>query len=164
LTQFSNLAIRLLTYAGVNTPRLCTIPEMARAYGASYDHLKKAAAELCRLGYLEAVRGRAGGFRLARLPQDIRIGEVIRQTEGETILAECFDPPANACPLIVPCRLRGALEQAIAAFFGVLDQYTLADLIHEPDRLAESLGLGRDPAPVSPSKRHPDHPRVEASR
>jgi Rrf2 family nitric oxide-sensitive transcriptional repressor len=162
LTQFSNLAIRLLTYAGVNAPRLCTIPEMARAYDASYDHLKKAAAELCRLGYLETVRGRAGGFRLARLPQDIRIGEVIRRTEGDTILAECFNPPTNTCPFIVPCRLRIALEQALAAFFGVLDRYTLADLIREPGALAEALGLGGGSAPIPSSRRRADDPQAGA--
>jgi Rrf2 family nitric oxide-sensitive transcriptional repressor len=141
LTQFSNFAIRVLMYAGLNDERLSTLPEMARAYGVSYDHLKKAAAELCRLGYLETVRGRTGGFRLAQLPGDIRIGEVVRQTEGETVLVECFDPSTSTCPLIAPCRLRVALHEALAAFFDVLNRYTLADLIREPAGLAPLLGL-----------------------
>ena len=83
LTQFSNFAIRALMYAALNGSTPSAVPEIARAYGVSYDHLKKVAAELCRLGYLETVRGRNGGFRLAKDPREIRIGDVIRQTERE---------------------------------------------------------------------------------
>jgi len=120
LTQFSNFSVRVLMYAGLNDGRLSAVPEMARAYGVSYDHLKKAATELCRLGYLETVRGRGGGFRLAMHPETIRIGEVIRQTEGDVRLVECFDAAVNTCPLIGPCQLRVALHEALAAFFVVL--------------------------------------------
>ena len=132
LTQFSNYAIRVLMYAALKRHTPSAVPEIARAYGASYDHLKKVAAELCRRGYLEPVRGRNGGFRLAKDPGEIRIGEVIRQTEGETALVECFDPATNTCPLLTACRLRVALQEALAAFFDVLDRYTLADLIRHP--------------------------------
>jgi Rrf2 family protein len=141
LTQFSNFAIRVLMYAGLAEPRLCTVPEMARAYGVSYDHLKKAAGELCRLGYLETLRGRSGGFRLAQRPEDICIGTVIRQTEGGAPLVECFDEGTSTCPLIPACQLRRALQEAHAAFFAVLDRYTLADLIRAPDALTPLLGL-----------------------
>ncbi len=141
MTQFSNFAIRALMYAGLNGHRPCAVPEMARAYGISYDHLKKAATELCRLGYFETVRGRAGGFRLAKRPEDIRIGEVIRRTEGDVILVECFDPATNTCPLLAACPLRVALEEALAAFFATLDRYTLADFIRRPEQLSPLLGL-----------------------
>jgi Rrf2 family nitric oxide-sensitive transcriptional repressor len=141
MTQFSNFAIRVLMYTALRNDRPSAVPEMARAYGVSYDHLKKAAAELCRLGYLDAVRGRAGGFRLARSPHEIVIGEVIRRTEGEVILVECFDPTTNTCALTDACRLRVALQEALAAFFAVLDRYTLADLVGRPDRLSPLLGL-----------------------
>ncbi len=141
MTQFSNFAIRVLMYTALRGQRLSTVPEMARAYGVSYDHLKKAAAELCRLGYLQTVRGRSGGFRLAKPPDHIRIGQVIRQTEGEVILVECFDPPTSTCPLTTGCRLRIALQEALAAFFEVLDRYTLADLIRCPEQLSPLLGL-----------------------
>ena len=144
MTQFSNFAIRVLMYAGLNGRRPSAVPEMARAYGASYDHLKKVAGELCRLGYLETVRGRAGGFRLAKQPEDICIGEVIRQTEGEVILVECFDPPTNSCPLPGVCQLRIALQQALAAFFTTLDRYTLADLIRRPEQLSPLLCIEAD--------------------
>lgn len=147
LTQFSNFAIRVLMYAALKGERPSAVPEMARAYGVSYDHLKKAAAELCRLGYLETVRGRAGGFRLAQPPDAIRIGTVVRRTEREVVLVECFDPATNSCPLIRACQLRVALHEALAAFFAVLDRYTLADLIRDPMQLAPLLGLDGNGAP-----------------
>jgi Rrf2 family nitric oxide-sensitive transcriptional repressor len=141
LTQFSNFAIRLLMYAALKGDAPSAVPEVAKAYGVSYDHLKKAAAELCRRGYLETVRGRNGGVRLAKDPGEIRIGDVIRQTEGDTVLVECFDPATNTCPLLTACRLRVALQEALAAFFTVLDRYTLGDLIRAPEHLTPLLGL-----------------------
>lgn len=141
LTQFSNFAIRVLMYAGLKGQRPSAVPEMAQAYGVSYDHLKKAAQELCRLGYLETVRGRTGGYRLARAAEEIIIGEVIRRTERELVLVECFDAESNTCPLPVACRLRVALHEALAAFFAVLDRFTLADLIASPGELAQLLRL-----------------------
>lgn len=137
LTQFSNYAVRVLMYAGVRDLRTpSAVTEIAQAYGISYDHLKKAAAELCRLGYLEAVRGRSGGVRLALHPAEIRIGSVIRRTERDMNVVECFDPETNTCPLAPACQFRRALEEATAAFFAVLDGYTLADLIREPAALS----------------------------
>lgn len=161
LTQFSNFAIRVLMYAGLRQPRLSTVPEMAAAYGVSYDHLRKAAAVLCRLGYLEGVRGRSGGFRLARPPEQIRIGEVVRGTEGDVILVECFDPVENTCPIVAACQLRVALKEAVAAFFEALDRYTLADLIRRPEQLAPLLGLegngaGGEEQHAMPSRRSAD--------
>jgi Rrf2 family nitric oxide-sensitive transcriptional repressor len=141
MTQFSNFAIRVLMHAGLKEDGPSAVSEMARAYGASYDHLKKVAAELCRLGYLETVRGRAGGFRLTKQPDEICIGEVIRQTEGAVVLVECFDEATNTCPLSRVCVLRTALQEAVAGFFAALDRYTLADLIQRPDRLSPLLGL-----------------------
>ena len=141
LTQFSNFAIRLLMYAALKGDAPSAVPEVAKASGISYDHLKKAAAELCQRGYLETVRGRNGGVRLAKDPGAIRIGEVIRQTEGDVILVECFDPTTNTCPLLTACQLRVALQEALAAFFTVLDRYTLADLVRAPEQLTPLLGL-----------------------
>lgn len=141
MTQFSNFAIRLLMYAALNAERPSAVPEVARAYRISYDHLKKAEAELSRRGYLETVRGRNGGFRLAKQPAEIRIGEVIRQTEGGASLVECFDPQTNTCPLLEACQFNVALHEALAAFFDVLDRYTLADLVRAPEQLTPLLGL-----------------------
>ena len=148
LTQFSNFAIRVLMYAALKGPTPSAVPEIARAYGVSYDHLKKVAAALCRLGYLETMRGRAGGVRLAKPPAAIGIGEVIRLTEGAGNLVECFDPATNRCPLPTVCQLRSALQEALAAFFAVLDRYTLADFVRAPHTLTPLLGLERRPSTI----------------
>ncbi len=142
MTQFSNFAVRVLMYAALNHDKPSSVPDIARAYGVSYNHLKKAAAELRRLGYIESVRGRVGGVRLTRLPEDINIGAVIRATEGDITLVECFNADQNTCPLTPECELRRALHEALAAFFRVLDGYTLADLLRPGQRLSSLLDLG----------------------
>ncbi len=141
LTQFSNFAVRILMYAGLKGHGTCAIPEIARAYGISHDHLKKASAELCRLGHLEAVRGRAGGVRLSKRAETISLGTVIRQTEENVELVECFNPATNTCPLHADCQLRIALKEALEAFFAVLDRHTIADLIKDRETLAARLGM-----------------------
>ncbi len=149
MTQFSNFAIRVLMYAALNGAGPSSVPEIARAYGASYDHMKKAASMLCRLGYLKSVRGRIGGVTLARLPEEIGIGEVIRATESDLALVECFSPSTNTCPLLPACVLKRALHEAVAAFFASLDRYTLADLIRYPEQLSPLLELGSNRTAVA---------------
>ena len=143
LTQFSNFAVRILMHIALTPDRPTPLPEIARAYGSSYEHMKKVAAELCRLGYLEAVRGRDGGFRLASDPARIGIGEVVRATEGDVVLVECFDATTNTCPLEPACLFRQALQEGLAAFFAALDRYTLADLVDAPEALALLLAPPR---------------------
>ncbi len=149
LTQFSNFAVRILIYAGLRGRSPSALPEIARAYSISHDHLKKASAELCRLGHLEAVRGRTGGVRLAKPAETISLGAVIRQTEENVTLVECFDPATNTCPLHADCQFRIALTEALEAFFNVLDRYTVADLISEKDILAARLGMVTAACPKS---------------
>ena len=158
LTQFSNFAVRILMYVGLKGRTPSSVPEIARAYGISQDHLKKAATELCRLGVLEAVRGRTGGVRLTAHPDAIGIGTVVRGTEGVTSLVECFDPETNTCPLISHCRFRLALQEAQEAFFAVLDRHRLGDLIEDQSALRELVGrdgrretLSDSVGPESPS-------------
>jgi Rrf2 family nitric oxide-sensitive transcriptional repressor len=115
-------------YAAVRHGELVTIQEVANAYGISKNHLMKVAFELGRRGYLETVRGRGGGFRLSRPPEKIRLGDVVRETEEDFTMVECFDPKSNKCAITAPCRLRGVLSRALKAYFAVLDEYTLADL------------------------------------
>ncbi len=141
LTQFSNFAVRILMYAGLNRHRPSPIPEIARAYGISLDHLKKAAAELSRLGYLTSVRGRSGGVCLVNAPEAISIGEVVRQTEDSAVLVECFDLATNTCPLHADCKFRVALEEALEAFYAVLDRHTLADLVENREKLIGCLSI-----------------------
>jgi len=138
LTFYSDYSLRLLMYAAVKHGKLVTIQEVADAYGISKNHLMKVAFELGRKGYLETVRGRGGGLRLARAPGKIGLGDVVRAMEGDFTIVECFDPKTNKCAITGPCRLRGALSRALKAYFAVLDEYTLADLA-APNPVLERL-------------------------
>lgn len=139
LTSYSDYSLRLLMYAAVRHGELVTIQEVADAYSISKNHLMKVAFELGRKGYLETVRGRNGGLRLARAPGKIRVGDVVREMEGDFTMVECFDPKTNKCAISGPCRLHGALSRALKAYFAVLDEYTLADLAVQHPVLARIL-------------------------
>ena len=125
-------------YVAAHPDRLTTIREMATAYGISQNHLMKVVFELGRHGVLETVRGRKGGIRLARSPENIRIGDVVRFTEAGTALVECFGT-GNSCIIVGPCRLKGILNEALDAFLAVLDGYTLDDLVRANRGLARAL-------------------------
>jgi Rrf2 family nitric oxide-sensitive transcriptional repressor len=129
LTRYSDYSLRVLMYLGLRPEQLATIDEISQAYGISKNHLMKVVHELGRGGYLETVRGRGGGLRLARELDAIGVGEVVRYTEGNMDLVECFDVEANSCRIESVCALRGVLEEALDAFLATLDGYTLADLV-----------------------------------
>jgi Rrf2 family nitric oxide-sensitive transcriptional repressor len=139
LTLYSDYSLRLLMYAAIRHGELVTIQDVADAYGISKNHLMKVAFELGRKGFLQTVRGRNGGLRLARAPDKIGLGDVVRATEEDFTLVECFDAKANSCVLTGPCRLRGALSRALKAYFEVLDEYTVADLASPRPMLAKIL-------------------------
>lgn len=132
LTNFSDYALRLLMYSASQGERLVTIEETSRVFSISRGHLMKVANQLTRAGYLKAVRGRAGGLMLARPANEIRLGDVLGVTEPDFALAECFST-GNQCLITPRCRLRNALNEALAAFIASLDRYTLADLILRPE-------------------------------
>ncbi len=131
VTDFSDYALRLLMYAGAQGDRLITIEETAKLYGISRAHLMKVANQLTRAGFLKAVRGRSGGLTLAMAPQKIGLGAVLRATEPDFALVECFRKDNN-CLITPRCRLRGILHEALAAFIATVDRYTLADLMLNP--------------------------------
>jgi Rrf2 family nitric oxide-sensitive transcriptional repressor len=132
LTDFSDYSLRLLMYAAARTDRLITIEETAELYWISRAHLMKVANQLTRAGFLKSVRGRSGGLALAERPERIRLGDVLRVTEPDFALVECFRGE-NGCLITPRCRLRGVLREALAAFAGTLDRYTLADLALNPE-------------------------------
>jgi Rrf2 family nitric oxide-sensitive transcriptional repressor len=132
LTNFSDYALRVLMYAAVRRGQLITIEETAERYGISRTHLMKVANLLTRSGYLTAVRGRAGGLRLGRAPEQIGLGDVVRATEPDFALVECFGAGEGRCRITPYCHLRGVLGEALAAFVATLDRYTLADLVLSP--------------------------------
>ena len=141
LTFYSDYSLRLLMYAALRPGQLITIQEVADAYGISKNHLMKVAFELGRKGFLETVRGRGGGLRLARPPEKIGVGEVVRAMEEDFTMVECFDPSINQCVITGPCRLRGVLSRALKAYFAVLDEYTLADLAGQNPSLSRVLAV-----------------------
>jgi Rrf2 family nitric oxide-sensitive transcriptional repressor len=131
LTSFTDFSLRLLMYAAAHEDRLITIEEVSDVYDISRAHLMKIANGLTRAGFLRAVRGRSGGLMLARPPRKIRLGDVVHATEPDFALVECF-ATGNHCIITRCCRLRGVLQEGLAAFNTVLDKYTLADLILRP--------------------------------
>lgn len=134
LSAFSDYSLRVLMYLGVQTDRLATIAEIAAAHDISKSHLMKVVHQLGRGGYVETVRGKGGGLRLAQEPNQIVVGEVIRHTESDVPLAECF-AEKSTCRIQGACCLPAILNEALKAMFLVLDGYTLADLLREPDGL-----------------------------
>jgi Rrf2 family nitric oxide-sensitive transcriptional repressor len=141
LTVYSDYALRLLMFLAVRGNALSTIPQVADAYLISGNHLMKVVHQLAQAGYIETVRGRGGGMRLARPAADIVLGDVIRFAEPDMDIVPCFAPENQECPLRRACRLKGALERARSAFLDVLDEYTLADLTSNGPVLQASLGL-----------------------
>ena len=101
---------------------------MADAFQISKAHVVKCIHQLGQWGFLENIRGRNGGFRLARPATDISIGAVIRQTEDTLDLIECFDETTNSCPLLPACALNQALIGARDAFIAPLDKVSIADV------------------------------------
>ncbi len=136
LTTFSDYALRVLLYAANAGDRLITIEETAKVYGVSRAHLMKVVNVLTRAGYLTAVRGRAGGLRLGRAAEEIRLGDVIRSAEPDFSLVECFARD-NQCILTPRCGLPKVINEALNAFIRAFDRYTLADVaLKERDFLA----------------------------
>lgn len=142
----TDYALRVLMYVGLTPPgRLATIAGTAAAYGISESHLMAVVHRLASLGYLETVRGKGGGIRLARAPDAINLGRVVRDIETDMALVECFGGPGT-CRIERACALRGVLAEALEAFLAVLDRYTLADLLAPAPALAALLGCDRPAA------------------
>ncbi len=134
LTLFSDYTLRTLLFLGVHHERLVPLGEIAEAYNVSHNHLVKVSGTLNRLGLVETVRGRGGGLRLAQDPEAINIGWLIRETEPDFHLVECFDRANNTCPITPACMLKHVLFEARDNFLETLDRYTLADFLASPKR------------------------------
>ena len=141
LTTFSDYGLRVLIYLGVHRGRLATIAEIARAYGVSENHLMKVVHHLAQRGYVETIRGKGGGMRLARSPADINVGKVVRESEDNLAFVECFDRATSDCRIASACLLKKALGEALDAFFASLDRYTLDDLVGSRPKLAKLLPM-----------------------
>jgi Rrf2 family nitric oxide-sensitive transcriptional repressor len=142
LTAFSDYALRVLIYLSLKTDRKSTIREISDRYGISKNHLMKVVSLLTRAGFVDSTRGPGGGLALAQAPQDIRVGDVIRQTEDDLALVECFRQD-NRCVITPVCELVGMIDEALKAFVDVLDRYTLADVVSNREGLVRVLLLDR---------------------
>ncbi|WP_171130783.1 MULTISPECIES: Rrf2 family transcriptional regulator [unclassified Ruegeria] len=129
ITKRTNIAVRLLMYCAAHPGRLVTKSEIAEVCSVSENHLAQVINQLAQLGYLATQRGRNGGMTLAKAADQIRIGAVFRDVEGELPIAECFADADNTCPLTAACRLRLALQDAAQAFYASLDRITLDALV-----------------------------------
>lgn len=141
LTDYTDYTLRTLIYLGLHRDQLVTVRAISEAYGISNNHLTKVVHQLGLAGLVQTTRGRGGGLRLARAPSDIRIGEVVRLTEPDFNLVECFDKERNDCVLAPACQLKSVLARATAAWLAVLDEVTLEQILSNARRLKKSVPL-----------------------
>jgi Rrf2 family nitric oxide-sensitive transcriptional repressor len=139
LTLYTDYSLRILIYLAAHPGRVAPVSEISAAFGVSSHHLAKIAKDLTGHGYLVARRGREGGLSLARAPRAIGVAEVVQKLESHELL-ECFEPNHSQCRLTGYCRLERALREARAAFFKVLEGYTLEDLVQNGPQLVRLLG------------------------
>ena len=128
LTAMTDYSLRLLMYVAMRPERLCTITEIAEVHGISRAHLVKITHQLGLNGWIETVRGKGGGMRLAGRPEDINLGAVVRSVEPDFALVECFDS-GSTCTLTGRCGLAGVIHEALLDFMQHLDAHTLADVL-----------------------------------
>ncbi|GAB4393141.1 MAG: Rrf2 family transcriptional regulator [Kiloniellaceae bacterium] len=141
LTVYTDYTLRILMYLGLKGEERATIKEISDCYGISKNHLMKIVQDLSHEGVLKTVRGKSGGLALARAPEEICIGDIVRLTEPDFRLVECFGEGPVSCRLNGSCILTTAFDEALEAFLEVLDGYTLADLIKPKRRLRHLLEL-----------------------
>jgi Rrf2 family iron-responsive transcriptional regulator len=142
LTKQTNYAIRMMMYcAARGDGSLSRVQEIARAYGVSELFLFKILQPLVEAGLMETVRGRKGGVRLGKPADEVTLYEIVRVTEDNFAMAECFENDSAECPLIDSCSLNAALYKALNAFFAVLQDYTIADLVQNRPHMRSLLGM-----------------------
>ncbi|WAC25491.1 RrF2 family transcriptional regulator [Ancylobacter sp. SL191] len=152
LTRYSDFAMRVMVYLAARDEGPCSVAEIAGAYGISQNHLMKVMNDLGRAGFITAARGRRGGFRLARPAETINMGALLRHTEEDFALVDCPNCRLGGC-----CALSAVLDEALAAFLGVFDRYTLADVMSRGEGFAaiiRALGLPQIPPDAPPEGQH----------
>jgi Rrf2 family transcriptional regulator, nitric oxide-sensitive transcriptional repressor len=142
LTLYTDYSLRMLMFLALDPDHTSTIQEIAEKFNISKNHLMKVAHELGKSGYVETLRGRNGGLRLARSANEIKLGELVKECEEDFTMVECFDAEHNQCVLTAACKLKRVLHEALDAYFDALNQYTLIDLIEQPRAMVKILGVG----------------------
>lgn len=143
LTAFTDYSLRVLIYLAAEPGRRATIAEIGAVFDIKTNHLTKIVHHLGKAGWVDTVRGKGGGLTLGRPADEIRLGSVVRDTEGAAEPAECFTVEGSDCPIISCCRLKGVLAEAVNAFYAVLDHYTLADITRNKRTLSGILHFHR---------------------
>jgi Rrf2 family transcriptional regulator, nitric oxide-sensitive transcriptional repressor len=149
LTLHTDYALRVLMFAAAKGDGLSTISEIVKRFDISRGHVMKVVNRLGRLGYLETIRGKKGGIRLARDPRRINVGAVVRDMEEELDLLGCLEGEGY-CRIQQCCVLKDALRDATGAFLATLDGYTLEDLVQPGRALTRLLAVEARPAALSP--------------
>jgi Rrf2 family transcriptional regulator, nitric oxide-sensitive transcriptional repressor len=127
LTLYTDYSLRVLIYLSKTNKEITTISEISDFYKISKNHLVKVVHQLAQHGFIISLQGKGGGIKLAKDPRDVIVGDVIRKTEPNFHMVECFNEKTNHCVITDVCRLKGILNHGMLAFFNVMDQYTLAD-------------------------------------
>jgi len=146
LADYTDYSLRVLMYCGTYPDRRITIADLADDLGLSRNHLMKIVNDLARRGLVTTTRGRGGGLRLAGDPRDIRIGDIVRGTESDFRLVECFGEGITTCNLGSACKLKSVFAGALQAYFDALDRHTLADLV------PADFGSGRDKSTLAKAR------------
>ena len=152
LTVYTDYTLRVMIYLTLKYRggEVATIDEMAQAYGVSRSHLMKIVNELSQSGFIETTRGRSGGARLARSPNQISLGEVVRMAEKDFAVVQCHDIAfESGCAVFQACNLKRGMRRAVDAFMHELDKMTFEDAVSAPTVAASLLGLGDEPVPVA---------------
>lgn len=140
LTQFTDYSLRALIYITLRHES-CTIRDITEAYGISSNHMVKIIHNLAKLGLIKTIRGKNGGILMASEPETINLGQLIAQLEPHFDLVPCFNQAKGNCCIAPTCRLKGVLHEAQAAFIGVLERYTLADVVNNKSELSVLLNI-----------------------
>lgn len=141
LTAYTDYSLRVLIYLGLHTEKLSTIQEIAKSYKISKNHLMKIVHQMGQAGIVTTVRGRNGGLKLAKKPEDIAVGEVVRLMEPDFHIVECFNPDSDNCQISNVCGLKSILNTALHSYYLELDKYTLADVIQPGASLRTALQI-----------------------
>ncbi|WP_405100579.1 RrF2 family transcriptional regulator [Oceanobacillus sp. FSL H7-0719] len=142
LKKYTDYALRVLLFTGMKADEeLASIKEISRVFDISQHHLGKIVFELNKMGLIETIRGRNGGIRLAKPAEEINVGLLVRQLENDFVLLECFDKGQNHCVISPGCTLKHVLNRALHAFFKVLEEYTIKDLIENEEELKALMGI-----------------------
>lgn len=149
LTQQTNYSIRILLYCAANPERPSRVADIAASFDMSETHLFKILKVLVDGGFVQTLRGRHGGLKLAKPAEEITVGAVVRTAEESLALADCFDEGGHDCPLVASCEYNRVLREALGAFFAVLDRYTIADLARDRPDLRFVLGIENLDRPVA---------------